>query len=205
MNLIWRLPISWSGGGAPTEWFSRTRPWPAHYGSLLTNVKVPAADPAGSAPGQVTPSASHESDVDCDSGLSYCGSNPWLLRKACHVAPNLFIALTNPIEGEDDAFNKWYDAQHVPEVLDVPGVVAAQRYDITELKVPDDEDLPAQLPPPTHRYMVIYELDNEPDVVMAEFLKRVMAGTLTLGEWLDLTTVSLTGWTPRGERVQADR
>jgi hypothetical protein len=49
------------------------------------------------------------------------------------VAPNLFIALTNPIEGEDDAFNKWYDAQHVPEVLDVPGVVAAQRYDITEL------------------------------------------------------------------------
>ncbi|ABK68136.1 MULTISPECIES: DUF4286 family protein [Mycobacterium] len=121
------------------------------------------------------------------------------------MAPNLFIALTNPIEGEDDAFNKWYDAQHVPEVLDVPGVVAAQRYDITELKVPDDEDLPAQLPPPTHRYMVIYELDNEPDVVMAEFLKRVMAGTLTLGEWLDLTTVSLTGWTPRGERVQADR
>jgi hypothetical protein len=105
------------------------------------------------------------------------------------VAPNLFIALTNPIEGEDDAFNKWYDAQHVPEVLDVPGVVAAQRYDITELKVPDDQDLP----------------DNEPDVVMAEFLKRVMAGTLSLGEWLDLTTISLTGWAPRGERVLAER
>lgn len=119
------------------------------------------------------------------------------------MAPNLFIALTNPIEGEDDAFNKWYDTQHVPEVLDVPGVVAAQRYDITELKVPDDEDLPAQLPPPTHRYMVIYELDNEPDVVMAEFLKRVMGGQLSLGEWLDLTTISLTGWAPRGERVLA--
>jgi len=119
------------------------------------------------------------------------------------VAPNLFIALTNPIEGEDDAFNKWYDTQHVPEVLDVPGVVAAQRYDIAELKVPDDQDLPAQLPAPTHRYMVIYELDNEPDVVMAEFLKRVMAGTLSLGEWLDLATISLTGWAPRGERVPA--
>jgi hypothetical protein len=120
------------------------------------------------------------------------------------VAPNLFIALTNPIDGHDDAFNKWYDAQHLPEVLDVPGVVAAQRYDIVELKVPDDQELPAQLPPPTHRYMVIYELDNEPDVVMAEFLKRVMAGTLSLGEWLDLTTISLTGWSPRGKRVLAD-
>jgi hypothetical protein len=126
------------------------------------------------------------------------------LRKVSDVAPNLFIALTNPIEGQDDAFNRWYDAQHLPEVLDVPGVVAAQRYDIVELKVPDDQELPAQLPPPTHRYMVIYELDNEPDVVMAEFLKRVMAGTLSLGEWLDLTTISLNGWSPRGERVLAD-
>jgi len=121
------------------------------------------------------------------------------------VAPNLFVVLTNPIEGTDDAFNEWYDNRHVPEVLDVPGVVAAQRYDIADVKVPDDEDLPAQLPPPTHRYMVIYELADEPDTVMAEFLKRVMAGTLTLGEWLDLNTVSLTGWTPRGERVTAPR
>ena len=69
-----------------------------------------------------------------------------------------------------------------PRCSTFPGVVAAQRYDIAELNVPDDQELPAQLPPPTHRYMVIYELDNDPDVVMAEFLKRVMAGTLSLGE-----------------------
>lgn len=121
------------------------------------------------------------------------------------VAPNLFVVLTNPIEGTDDAFNKWYDTQHLPEVLDVPGVVAAQRYDIAQLAVPDDQDLPTQLPPPTHRYMVIYELGSDPESVMAEFLKRVMAGTLTLGEYLDLSTVSLTGWTPRGERVRAEK
>lgn len=127
------------------------------------------------------------------------------MRRVCGVSPNLFVVLTNPIEGTDDAFNKWYDTRHLPEVLDVPGVVAAQRYDIAEVKVPDDQDLPAQLTPPSHRYMVIYELGDEPDVVMGEFLKRVMAGTLTLGEWLDLTTVSLTGWAPRGERVLADR
>jgi hypothetical protein len=116
------------------------------------------------------------------------------------VAENLFIVLTNPIEGQDEAFNEWYDTQHVPEVLDVPGVIAAQRYDLSEITVPDDEDLPAQLPPPTHRYLVVYELDREPDQVMAEFLKRVLAGQLSLGETLDLSTISLTGWTPRGER-----
>jgi hypothetical protein len=120
------------------------------------------------------------------------------------VTGNRFVVLTNPIEGEEDTFNKWYDSTHVPEVLDVPGVIAAQRYDLAELKIPDDEDLPAQLPPPTHRYLVIYELDREPEAVMAEFLKRVMAGKLSLGETLDLSTISMTGWTPRGERRLAD-
>jgi hypothetical protein len=120
------------------------------------------------------------------------------------VTGNRFVVLTNPIEGEDDTFNKWYDSTHVPEVLDVPGVVAAQRYDLAELKIPDDEDLPAQLPPPTHRYLVIYELDREPETVMAEFLKRVMSGKLSLGETLDLSTISMTGWMPRGERRLAD-
>jgi hypothetical protein len=120
------------------------------------------------------------------------------------VTGNRFVVLTNPIEGEDHTFNKWYDSTHVPEVLDVPGVIAAQRYNLAELKIPDDEDLPAQLPPPTHRYLVIYELDREPEAVMAEFLKRVMSGKLSLGETLDLSTISLTGWTPRGERRLAD-
>jgi len=120
------------------------------------------------------------------------------------VAKNLFLVLTNPIEDQDDAFNEWYDTKHVPEVLDVPGVIAAQRYDLAEVTVPEDDDLPAQLPPPTHRYLVVYELDRDPDAVMKEFLARVMNGKLTLGETLDLSTISLTGWTPRGERRLAD-
>ena len=122
------------------------------------------------------------------------------LSKGAPVVGNRFVVLSNPIEGADETFNKWYDSVHVPEVLDVPGVVAAQRYDLAELQIPDDDDLPAQLPPPTHRYLVIYELDREPQEVMAEFLDRVLTGKLTLGETLDLATVSLTGWTPRGER-----
>ena len=120
------------------------------------------------------------------------------------VSGNRFIVLSNPIAGEDDTFNKWYDEVHVPEVLEVPGVIAAQRYDLAELDVPDDEDLPTQLPPPTHRYLVIYELDRAPQAVMAEFIDRVMTGKLSLGETLDLTTVSMTGWVPHGERRLAD-
>jgi hypothetical protein len=126
------------------------------------------------------------------------------MSKGGSVTGNRMIVLSNPIEGEDDRFNKWYDEVHVPEVLDVPGVIAAQRYDLAELKIPDDPDLPAQLPPPTHRYLVIYELDRAPEDVMAGFLERVMSGKLSLGETLDLTTVSMTGWTPSGERRLSD-
>lgn len=122
----------------------------------------------------------------------------------CHnvsaVAKNVLVVLSNPIADEDDAFNKWYDNTGIPQVLDVPGVVAAQRYAISEVNVPDDQELPAVLPPPTHRYLVIYELDREPEQVMQEFLARSMAGKFTLGESLDLGTISLTGWTPVGKR-----
>lgn len=120
------------------------------------------------------------------------------------MSGNRFIVLSNPIAGEDEAFNKWYDTVHIPEVLDVPGVVAAQRYDLAELAVLDDENLPAQLPPPSHRYLVIYELDREPQVVMTEFLDRVTTGRMSLGAALDLSTIALTGWAPRGERRLAD-
>lgn len=119
------------------------------------------------------------------------------------MAENVFVVLTNPITGEDDRFNEWYDTTHIPQVLNVPGVVAAQRYEVSEVTVPDDKDLPATLPPPTHRYMVIYELDRDPNEVMQEFLARVIAGRLTLGETLDLTTISLTGWIPRGKSQRA--
>ena len=102
----------------------------------------------------------------------------------------------------DDAFNEWYDATHKPQVFDVPGVVAAQRYAISEVKIPDDTDLPAVLPPPAHRYMVIYKLDREPDHVRQEFLARAMTGTLTLGETLHLSTISLSGCTAMGAPPQ---
>jgi len=119
------------------------------------------------------------------------------------VVKNLFLVMTNPVEGQDDAFNEWYDTQHVREVLALPGVVAAQRYELSEVTVPE-EDMPAPMLPPAHRYLVIYELDREPDQVMAEWLKGLAAGTLTVSETLDLNTVSVAGWTPRGARTEAD-
>lgn len=115
------------------------------------------------------------------------------------------LVFTNPVAGQDDAFNEWYDSQHVGDVLGVPGVVAVRRYDLAQMTLPAAGAAPAQLPPPTHRYLAVYELDREPDEVMKEFLCRAGDGRLPLSETLDLETISMTTWSARSQRRMAEK
>lgn len=111
---------------------------------------------------------------------------------------DLLLVYTNPVDGADeDAFNRWYEGTHVPDVLAVPGVVAARRYAVADMETPELEDVPPP-PPPAHRYLVVYRLDRDPNEVMAEFLDRITSGTMALDPCLDLTTISLAAWSPLG-------
>jgi hypothetical protein len=120
------------------------------------------------------------------------------------VADRIMLVFTNPVEGQDDAFNEWYDTRHLVDVLNVPGVVAAQRYDLAPMTLPQGDDLPAQLPPPAHRYLTIYELDRDPDAVMKEFVNRTGTDQMPLTDTLDLATVSVATWKAGGPRRVAD-
>lgn len=116
-----------------------------------------------------------------------------------HAAPDLLMVLTNPKDGCDDEFNRWYDDEHAHDVLRVPGVSAVQRYSLTHVDLPGP-DAPVQLPPSAHRYLAVYELDRDPNEVVADFLAAVADGSLPLSDALDLTTISLTAWRPHGKR-----
>jgi hypothetical protein len=35
-----------------------------------------------------------------------------------------FVVMTNPTAGKEDEFNEWYNKQHIPDVLNVPGLVS---------------------------------------------------------------------------------
>jgi hypothetical protein len=37
------------------------------------------------------------------------------------------LVLTNPTEGDEEEFNRWYTEDHIPDVLGVDGIVSAQR------------------------------------------------------------------------------
>ncbi|VWC58058.1 hypothetical protein BLA18110_00614 [Burkholderia lata] len=69
-----------------------------------------------------------------------------------------YLVLTNPTPGNEDAFNRWYSEQHVPDVLRVPGVVSAQRFRRTE------QQRGSGVQP--WQYMALYQCDAaEPQVV----------------------------------------
>ncbi|GAA0709320.1 DUF4286 family protein [Vreelandella titanicae] len=88
-----------------------------------------------------------------------------------------FIVLTNPSEGSEEEYNRWYEEQHIPDLLKVPGVIGAQRFRMAH------DPMQAN---PLWRYLVIYELQTEdPKEVMDEVLRRVGGETMPMSEALD--------------------
>jgi len=109
------------------------------------------------------------------------------------------IVFSNPAEGEDDAFNEWYDNVHIPELLAVPGMLSAQRYDLHDAEMYHTEGgrLPEQ------RYCLIYEMEGDVDAIMAEIRERVAEGKINMAECLDMSSWRLSFWDPRGAKVNA--
>jgi hypothetical protein len=48
------------------------------------------------------------------------------------MAKYILLALNGPTagEGDEDAYNRWYDEVHVPDLLAVSGVISARRYKV---------------------------------------------------------------------------
>jgi uncharacterized protein DUF4286 len=64
------------------------------------------------------------------------------------MATVLFVVKATIRKDREDAFNRWYNDEHVPQVLQFKGLVSARRYRALE-----GED--------TYQYMAVYELQDE--------------------------------------------
>lgn len=102
----------------------------------------------------------------------------------------LYIVLTNSTPGDDDTFNAWYNEVHLPDVLAVPGFVAAQRFRLT--------DHPALKPSP-YRYLAIYEvLASEAESAFAGLAERAGTERMVLSPTLDTADVHAVAFAPEG-------
>ena len=118
------------------------------------------------------------------------------------MASTLFCVFTNPATDEQDAeFSAWYDATHIPDILQVSGIKNAQRYTFANATLPGTST-PAT-PPSKHRYMTVYEVESDPGEVMQDFLARTADGRMPLSPLLDLATLQLGFWQPLGDRLTA--
>ena len=69
------------------------------------------------------------------------------------MAKYTFVVLSNSTTpGQEAEYNEWYNKIHIPDVLNVPGFVAAQRFKVADAQLADRA--------PAHRYLALYEIDG---------------------------------------------
>jgi hypothetical protein len=94
-----------------------------------------------------------------------------------------FFVFSNPVAGHEDEYNKWYNEQHAPDVVAIPGFVTAQRFVKSDLPLYRMVDL--QVP----KYLVIYKVvTNDADAVFAEMLRRLKTGETVISPTFDSKT-----------------
>jgi hypothetical protein len=76
----------------------------------------------------------------------------------------LLLTLTEPVPRDEDEFNAWYDTEHLPERLAIPGFVSARRW-------ADPDARPGE-----GRYLATYELERPEVLETPEYLAHVGDG-----------------------------
>lgn len=90
----------------------------------------------------------------------------------------VLLVLTNAADGRDADFNDWYDQRHLPDVLDVPGMISAQRLELAPLQ--------RKPPPYPYRYAAIYNIETDDlAAVMAEMTRRSGTDAMLLSDAMD--------------------
>jgi hypothetical protein len=114
----------------------------------------------------------------------------------------IMLAFTQPTSPEsDEAFNEWYSNKHIHDLVTIPGVIAATRYEIAQAV----ETLPGVEGPP-QKYLAIYEIegDTEADLeAFAETLRNALAdGTADISTHLDMTKLGASLCLPLTDRLE---
>ncbi|MGE0487016.1 MAG: hypothetical protein AB7Q81_22890 [Gammaproteobacteria bacterium] len=106
------------------------------------------------------------------------------------MSKSVLMVLTNPVPGQEEAFNDWYSNVHIQEVVAVPGFVAAQRFALA----------PAQMGGAgAHGYLALYEVEGDPAAAL-DALKAALPH-LHMSDTLDRASISMQMFTAITERV----
>lgn len=97
------------------------------------------------------------------------------------MARHRLVAMSIPVPGREAELEHWYDNQHIPDCLKLPGFMAAERFRI--------DQQPMGIAVPAWKVMVIYEIESD-DIAatLAQISKVVRTPAMPMTEALDMTT-----------------
>jgi hypothetical protein len=81
---------------------------------------------------------------------------------------HLYFVTSNFVEGKEAEYRAWY-VRHIAQILQIPGFVSAQQLVYTPTQGRKQ---------PAFQYMVIYEIEGDPDTVIGRLGPAVAAGKL---------------------------
>lgn len=73
-------------------------------------------------------------------------------RTSQEIGTTVLVVMMEVDEADDAVFNKWYNEEHLPERMSIPGYVSARRFMLD----PEDDQANGVL-----RYLCIWELEND--------------------------------------------
>ena len=81
------------------------------------------------------------------------------------MAKHVYLVFSAPKEGREEEYNRWYDEQHSPDVLRVPGFKAARRFRLSQTFA-SSPNAPA--------YAAVYEIEaDDPAAAIADLRSRL--------------------------------
>jgi len=113
------------------------------------------------------------------------------------MGPYKLLVLTNAVKGRDDEFNQWYDNQHIPDALDVPGYVTAQRFRLADMQMAGAAS--------RWHYLAIYEIQTDDlKATMNESMSRAGTQRMPQSDAADHASSTILAAIPIGPRITAE-
>jgi len=86
------------------------------------------------------------------------------------MKPHLIIALTNPVDGKEEEYNKWYDTVAIPTYKSLPGLVPLGRFKAVDVPHLFPFEMNNQF-----KYLSLYYFLTDDPTVFMENIKKAFA------------------------------
>ena len=112
-------------------------------------------------------------------GLVFVGTTALAVTAPPTAQTYYFLVFNGPVAGKEAEYNQWYNEQHAPDVVSVPGFVSAQRYVYNDVQL---REVALKKP----KYLVMYTIvTNDLPAVLAEVKRRLKTGETRVSNTLD--------------------